>query len=237
MISIWNPWHGCRKFSSGCINCYMFRRDESVGRDPTVVSMTASFELPLKKKQNGGWAIESMTDVFTCMTSDFFIEEADGWRDRAWEIMRLRPDLNFIIVTKRIHRASECLPGDWGSGYPNVMICCTVEDQLQCDKRMPIFKALPAARKSILCEPLLEEIDMSEYLDESFEYLSCGGESGPEARECDFDWVLYLRDQCIDAYVPFEFHQTGARFIKDGRLYHIPRKNQREQAKKANIDT
>jgi phage gp37Gp68 protein len=26
-MAIWNPWHGCHKKSTGCLNCYMFRRD------------------------------------------------------------------------------------------------------------------------------------------------------------------------------------------------------------------
>ncbi|MBQ9543846.1 MAG: DUF5131 family protein [Clostridia bacterium] len=237
MDHIWNPWHGCRKFSSGCINCYMFRRDESVGRDPTVIAKTKDFSLPLRRKANGAFRLESASNVYTCMTSDFFIEEADQWRGEAWEIIKSRPDLLFIIITKRIHRASECFPDDWGGGYPNVLICLTVEDQLQCDKRMPILLSLPLKKKAVICEPLLEPIDFSEYLDSSFEYLSCGGESGPGARECDYSWVLDIREQCIDAYVPFEFHQTGANFIKNGRRFSIPRSSQHSQAKKANIDT
>ena len=32
-VPIWNPWHGCHKISPGCLNCYVYRRDEAVGRD------------------------------------------------------------------------------------------------------------------------------------------------------------------------------------------------------------
>ena len=42
----WNGIHGCRKVSPGCLHCYMFRRDESVGKDPTIVRKTQSFNLP-----------------------------------------------------------------------------------------------------------------------------------------------------------------------------------------------
>ncbi len=237
MEYIWNPWHGCHKFSAGCMNCYVYRRDLAVGRDPTVVYRTNSFALPLKMKKSGSPVLEGGADVYTCLTSDFFLEEADDWRDEVWNIIRRRKDLFFIIITKRIHRASECLPADWGKGYPNVMIGCTVENQLQADKRLPVFQALPCLRKFIVCEPLLEEIDLSEYLNPSFEYLICGGESGPGARECRYEWVLSLREQCLEAYVPFHFKQTGARFVKDGKRYAIPRRQQKAQAKKANIDT
>ena len=63
-----------------------------------------------------------------------------------------------------------------------------------------------------------------------------GGESGNEARECHFDWVLDLRRQCVERNIPFTFRQTGAHFVKDGRHYRILRKDQHSQAKKAGID-
>ncbi len=63
-----------------------------------------------------------------------------------------------------------------------------------------------------------------------------GGESGKDARLCDYDWVLDIRDQCVEARVPFHFKQTGARFRKDGRVYFVPRRIQSSQARRAGID-
>ena len=63
-----------------------------------------------------------------------------------------------------------------------------------------------------------------------------GGESGLEARPCRYEWVLGIREQCVAAGVSFTFRQTGARFIKDGRLYLIPKPKQHEQARRAGID-
>ena len=68
------------------------------------------------------------------------------------------------------------------------------------------------------------------------EQVTVGGESGSEARVCDYAWVLGIREQCIAANVPFYFKQTGAHFRKDGRLYNIPRNQQMKQAYKAGID-
>jgi len=56
------------------------------------------------------------------MTSDFFLEEADEWRKEVWEIIKKRPDLKFWLQTKRAERVEECLPKDWGNGYPNVRV-------------------------------------------------------------------------------------------------------------------
>ena len=44
------------------------------------------------------------------MTSDFFLEEADGWRDEVWDMTRRRPDVRFWLLTKRAYRICDCLP-------------------------------------------------------------------------------------------------------------------------------
>ncbi len=237
MNGCWNPWHGCKKYSEGCKNCYVYRRDEEIGKDASIITKTADFSLPLKKDRNGNYKIKSGETVFTCMTSDFFIEEADGWRDEIWQIIKKRNDVFFMIITKRIVRFKECIPDDWGNGYDNVGIICTVESQKQCDIRLPIFNELPIKHKFIGCEPLLTDIDMKKYLSPEIIQVSCGGESGIGARECNFDWVLHIREQCIENNVKFHFKQTGANFTKDGKNYKIERKYQSIQAKKANINT
>ena len=78
-------------------------------------------------------------------------------------------------------------------------------------------------------------IDFRGGLGQWSEQVTVGGESGRDARVCDYDWVLNIREQCIDANVSFHFKQTGALFRKDGRLFHIPRNQQMAQARRANI--
>ena len=151
-------------------------------------------------------------------------------------MMKQRPDLWFYFFTKRIDRLEQCLPADWGDGYDNVIIGCTVENQERADFRLPIFNRLPIRHKSIIVAPMLEEIDLSKHLNDTIEEVSCSGESGIEARVCNFDWILKVREQCVERNIPFSFHQTGAHFMKDGRLYQIPRAKQIAQARKAGID-
>ncbi len=235
-MKIWNPWHGCKKYSQGCKNCYVYRRDESIGKDASIVYKTASFSLPVKKSRKGEYKIPDYEEVYTCMTSDFFIEEADEWRKDIWDIMKFRKNVRFVIITKRIERFLQCIPEDWGEGYPNVVIGCTVENQKECDKRLPVFIELPIKEKFIICEPLLEAINLKLYLTSEIRYVVVGGESGNNARLCDYQWVLSIRDQCADKNVNFYFKQTGANFKKGAKYYRIPRKLQHSQAKKAGID-
>ena len=127
--SMWNLWHGCHKLSEGCRHCYVYRTDGKYGKDSSVVTKTEKFDLPLQRKKNGTYKIPSGNLVYTCFTSDFLIEDADEWRAEAWEMMRIRQDLRFLFITKRIDRLQQCLPPDWGDGYDNVTICCTMENQ------------------------------------------------------------------------------------------------------------
>lgn len=202
----------------------------------SVVRRTANFDLPRKRKRDKTFKIEPGRLVFTCFTSDFFIDEADEWRKQCWQMIRQRSDLMFYMFTKRIHRFEVSLPSDWGDGYNNVIIGCTVENQNRADYRLPIFRQLPIKHRTIICAPILENLNLRPYLDSTIEDVAVSGESGLDARICDYSWVLNIRQQCVDAHVPFTFHQTGAKFLKDGKLYNIKRKYQIAQANRANIN-
>lgn len=233
----WNPWHGCRKISEGCLHCYVYRMDAAHGKDSSQIAKTQAYDLPIRKNRKGQYQIPSGETVYTCFTSDFLLEDADPWRMTAWDMIRARQDLRFYFVTKRIHRFWNCLPPDWGEGWEHVYVSCTVESQQQAEKRLPLFLQAPIRHKSILCEPLLGPIELSPWLTQEIEEVSAGGESGPEARVCRYEWVQDLSRQCHRAGVPFHFRQTGALFEKDGRLYRIPRQYQSSQARKAGIDS
>lgn len=237
MMSVsWNPWHGCLRISEGCDHCYVYRQDAAWQKDSSRVSKTAAFGLPVRRRRDRRWKIADGEVVYTCFTSDFLLAEADVWRAEIWEMIRLRRGLHFMFFTKRIDRLATCLPEDWGEGYENVTIGCTVENQLQTDYRLPIFLRLPIRHKVIVCAPLLEPIDLRPYLSPQIKEVSVGGESGTEARICDYAWVLSLREQCVERGVAFCFHQTGARLLKEDRLYRIARENQHTQAVKAELN-
>ena len=100
MSEMWNLWHGCHKKSEGCQHCYVYRRDAEFEKDSNVVTKTASFNLPIRRDRSGNWKVPSGTLMWTCFTSDFFIEEADEWRIEAWKMIRERSDCSFIMVCR-----------------------------------------------------------------------------------------------------------------------------------------
>lgn len=233
--AMWNPWHGCHKCSPGCQNCYVYIFDKKREKDSnTIFKSKTNFNLPLKKSRTGEYKIESQSEVATCFTSDFFIEEADSWRQEAWEIIKKRPDINFLIPTKRIERFNKCIPEDWNEGYDNVIIAVSCENQKKTDERLKILKTVKAKHKYIFASPLLEKIDFSEYLKTGeFEMVSVGGESYDNARPCDFEWVKFIKKTCDKYKIKFDFHQTGSNFIKEGKNYKIKHFQEYSQAKKA----
>ena len=236
MSVTWNPWHGCRRVSEGCRNCYVYRIDGRHGKSGGEIRLNADFLLPLRQGKQG-WRVEPGETVYTCFSSDFLLEEADRWRPDAWRMMRIRQDLHFVFFTKRIERLANVLPPDWGEGYDNVTVGCTCENQEMADRRLPVFLGLPLRLRVVVCEPLLGPIDLSPYLrTRQIGEVLAGGESGDSARECDFAWVTALRDACAAQGVRFSYHQTGALLRRDGRLYHIPRAAQHDQAKRAGLD-
>ena len=181
---------------------------------------TGEFDKPVAANAKGALKIAGGQIVATCFASDFFISEADEWRTEAWAIIKQRSDLEFLILTKRIDRFEIALPPDWGSDYDNVSIGCSVENQEIADYRLPLFLSYPIKRRFVACTPLLSAIDLSAYIG-GIEHVSVGGETGCEARKCDYDWVLDIRAQCARAGITFWFKNTGSFFKRDGVVQKI----------------
>lgn len=234
-MAMWNPWRGCHRYSEGCKYCYIHKGDFKRGVDTNSIVKTDNFYAPAARNKSGAYKIKSGQTVYLCFSSDFLLPEADCWREACWQMIRARPDLHFIFLTKRIERFMDCAPADWADGYDNVTVGCTVENQDRADYRLSIFKELPIKHKNIICQPLLEQVDLAPYL-EGVELVVVGGESDRNARPLDYGWVLAIREQCMARHVHFEFRQCGTHFIKDGRTYTLAVRDLCSQARKANIN-
>ncbi|MDE6614494.1 MAG: phage Gp37/Gp68 family protein [Clostridia bacterium] len=234
-MAMWNPWRGCRKHSVGCKYCYIHKGDFKRNIDTNNIVKTENFYAPIAKNKSGEYKIKSGQTVYLCFSTDFLIEDADEWRSECWQMIRERFDLHFLFLTKRIERFMDCVPDDWNDGYDNVTVGCTVENQDRADYRLSIFNRLPIKHKNIICQPLIEKINLTDYLD-NVELVVVGGESDMNARPLDYEWVLAIREQCIASKVPFEFRQCGTHFIKDGKRYTLATRELCSQAKKANIN-
>jgi protein gp37 len=105
---------------------------------------------------------------------------------------------------------------------PNVWLGVSVENQQWADIRVPALLKTPAAVRFLSMEPLLGPVSFrwakwvewinGNHLDglRGIDWVIVGGESGHGARPMQMPWVRTLRDQCVDASVPFLFKQWGA---------------------------
>jgi protein gp37 len=232
---MWNPWRGCHRISEGCKYCYIHKGDAKRGVDTNDIVRTDAFDAPITINKKGEYKMKPNQMVYVCFASDFLLEEADQWRLECWKMIKSRPDLRFLFLTKRIERFSKCLPEDWGDGYDNVTIGCSVENQEAVDRKLPILTTLPIKHRNIILQPLLGAVNIEKYLD-SAELVLVGGESDSSARPHDYEWVLSVRDQCVRHNVNFDFHQCGTRFIVNGEMKKLNYAMLYKCAKECNIN-
>ena len=211
----WNPVTGCSKISNGCQNCYaerMARRLKAMGQPKYQHGFKVTVhppELPVPT----AWRKPRM--VFVNSMSDLFHEEvSDDFILQVFEVMREACWHTFQILTKRPHRLEE-LNGSikWPA---NVWMGVTVEEGAYAD-RLALLRASDAVVKFVSFEPLLDSISDPDL--DGIDWAIVGGESGPDARAIELQWVLDIRDACVRKSVPFFFKQWGGvRKTKAGRL-------------------
>ena len=237
-----NPWIGCTKISPGCDHCYA----EALSRARLGVEWGTGS--PRRRTTPANWAKVRAWDrkaaqtgdrpkVFCASLADVFDNEVPAaWRAELFDLIRPTPNLDWLLLTKRIGNAAAMLPAGYVLG--NVWLGATIVNQAEANRDIPKLLATPAYRRFLSMEPLLGPVDLtwitfpndrggeecynalSTYLPEgeTFSDGSCtatvdwvivGGESGPGARPMHPDWARSLRDQCQAAGVPFFFKQWG----------------------------
>jgi protein gp37 len=216
-----NPWIGCQKVTEGCELCYAEadfdhrkhwvqwgphserrRTSESTRRQPfTWQRQAAKFVLVHGRRRRVFCG--SLCDVF-----DNHRTVLPEWRDELWETIRSTPDLDWMLLTKRPENIAKMLPANWGSGWRNVWLGATMENQRWFDHRWPILSAVPAIVHFVSCEPMLGPVTIG---DARPDWIICGGESSQgkrKARHMDLAWARSLRDECAAAGGAYFFKQV-----------------------------
>jgi len=94
-----------------------------------------------------------MADVF-----DHQVDQA--LRNRLWSLIARTPNLEWLILTKRIGNAPKMLPADWGGGYPNVWLLMSV-DQIALERDAAKLLAIPAVVHGVSIEPQLAPVRLA----------------------------------------------------------------------------
>ena len=207
-----NPWIGCAKVSPGCAHCYAETLNNRMGWAEWGKGGKRKRTSPANWRKPHQWnasANGSRPRVFCASLADWLDEEVpDEWRDDLLNLIAETPNLDWLLLTKRIDRAV-------GMELPeNVWLGTSSEDQARWDERIPVLMSIPATIHFVSAEPLIGPIHMGETRPE---WLIVGGESGPKARPMEKDWVRHLHDQCDDRTAFFFKQWGGVRKKETGR--------------------
>lgn len=238
--STFNPVIGCTKISPACDRCYA-----EVSTPARAMKITWGAGQARHRTAPSTWAQPIAWDkahdkffavhgrrrrVFCASLADVFDNQWDPqWRADLFELIEKTPNLDWLLLTKRIGNVGNMLPVpfDFDRLYPNVWLGATVVNQEEGDRDIPKLLTTPARVRFLSCEPLLGPLSLTHYLRENnwradgsvttrgivpgtkLDWVIAGGESGPGARPSHPDWYRSLRDQCAAAGVPFLFKQWG----------------------------
>ena len=218
-----NAWVGCQKVSAGCDNCYaetlMDKRYHRVQWGPHGERKRTS-EANWKKPRQWNKAAKASGKrprVFCASLADVFDNQVpEHWRIDLFDLIGDCEHLDWLLLTKRPENIKKMLPTCWNvEDFANVWLGTTCEDQAAYDRRWPILSKVPAAVHFISYEPAIGElIDLYATAGQAPDWIICGGESGPGAREMHPNWARDLRDECAERSIPFFMKQmTGLKPI------------------------
>lgn len=244
-----NPWEGCQRVGPGCDHCYAETHNARFGGGTAVNwgpgaprrrTSVANWRKPLQWNRDGTfYAIHGRRQrVFCASLADVFDNAVDPqWREDLFELIRATPNLDWLLLTKRIGNVGAMVSTIPGWLPDNVWLGATIVNQEEADRDIPKLLCLPARVRFLSMEPLLGPVDLThikikdaEHPDRGqppvtfnalggwyggagdparVDWVIVGGESGPGARPMHPQWARSLRDQCAAAGVPFLFKQWG----------------------------
>jgi len=207
----WNPFTGCTKISPGCKNCYAERQAnwlKGIGQKKYMNGFDfthhpETYDMPLKKTKPRKFFVNSMSDLFH---ESAHLEEIK----KVFDVMNKSYQHIFQVLTKRPERIQEIyFHLKWTQ---NIWLGVSVENE-DFQSRIDQLREVPATIRFLSIEPMLGPIPNLNL--KHIHWVICGGESGPNCRPIEKDWVRDIRDQCGEANVPFFFKQWGGEHKKE----------------------
>jgi protein gp37 len=207
-----NPWLGCQKVSPGCDHCYAetimdkrFHRVEWGPRGERVLDSDAYWTAPLRWNANAK-ATGKRPKVFCASSADWLDNKVpQEWRVRLGDLIRGTPDLDWLLLTKRIENYDRLAP--WRGFLPNVWLGVTCESQPYFDRRWPILSDISAVIHFVSYEPALGPLSVVTPVHGFPDWIICGGETGKDARYMKPEWARGLRDECQEYGISFFMKQ------------------------------
>ena len=218
-----NPWIGCTKVSPGCDHCYAERDNKRrkwvPGWGPGEPRRRTSAENwnKVRKWDRQAFAEGKRLKVFCASLADVFDNEVlQSWRDDLWQLIDETPNLDWIILTKRIGNLAKMINLARGWPFPHAGLMATIVNQEEWDRD---YHKLADAKSryrvpwiGVSAEPLLGSIYIGNARPD---WIITGGESGAVHRQLNMNAVRDLRDQCARNGIAFHHKQNGGTHGKE----------------------
>ncbi len=212
----WNPIVGCSKCRPGCQNCYA----ERMAARLAAMNKPGYRDVVEDGRWNGQVAVVPSAGrilarwrrprrVFVCSMGDPFHPgvSRDDWLYHVYEPMLATRQHTYMLLTKRSWAMHARLQR---TALPEHIWCgVTVCNESEVLMHLPELVGVRSAGRFLSYEPALGPIDLRPWLGH-LDLVIAGGETGPGARPAETDWFRRVRDQCVQAGVPFFFKRHGA---------------------------
>lgn len=170
-----NPWEGCQKVGPGCDHCYAETRNARFGGGnapnwgpgaPRRRTSPSNWRKPLRWDADAAAFFAQhgrRQRVFCASLADVFDNAVDpAWRADLFDLIKATPNLDWLLLTKRIGNVSNMLPVpfDFAQHYPNVWLGATIVNQAEANRDIPKLLAIDARVRFLSMEPLLGAVDL-----------------------------------------------------------------------------
>lgn len=213
-----NPWVGCERISPACDNCYAESWARRTGQGE-LWQGTRRRTTPANWRKPLRWNADAKARgvrarVFCASLADVFDNEvSERWRTDLIALIHETPQLDWLLLTKRVGNVSVLTPFWSVTGWPqNVWLGSTVVTQREIERDVPKLLHVPARVRFLSCEPLIERLDLSGALSRisKIHWVIVGGESGAHARPMDPAWCDEIRQDCAHAGAKFFMKQGSS---------------------------
>lgn len=225
---VWNPVTGCTKISPGCKNCYAERMAKRLaGRSGYPKDNPFQITLhPDRLDQPLHWKKPSR--IFVCSMGDLFHKDVpDDFIDDIFTTIMLSYHHKYLILTKRPERMLEYINDlngvyDYQKAFFNVWLGVSVENQQTADERIPILLQIPAAKRFVSYEPIVDALSFRHEW-RLLDWFIMGSESGANRRLTRPSIVKVIIRNCGIFNIPLFIKQLD---VGDGKgLVKMPKIN------------
>ncbi|EKS9840642.1 phage Gp37/Gp68 family protein [Burkholderia cepacia] len=180
----WSPWEGCQKVGPGCDHCYAEVRNARFAGG-TAVNWGAG--APRRRTAPDSWKLPLRWDrkardlgkrlrIFPSLCDPFDNAVDPAWRRDLFELIARTPNLDWLLLTKRIGNARDMLNevvdelsrglNTWDElPWPTIWLGATIVNQAEADRDIEKLLMTPARRRFLSMEPLLGPVNLRAWFD------------------------------------------------------------------------